>query len=70
MSMKSKEGEEVPLSGRVKISKEVDGWLDNLQKMMETTLKKEMKKTQADYATQDRKEWVGKHFGQCVATIA
>jgi hypothetical protein len=45
MSMKSKEGEEVPLSCRVKISKEVDGWLDNLQKMMETTLKKEMKKT-------------------------
>lgn len=32
--MKSKEGEEVPLSGKVKVSKEVDGWLDNLQKMM------------------------------------
>ena len=45
MSMKSKEGEEVPLASKVKVSREVDGWLDNLQKMMETTLKKEMKKS-------------------------
>jgi hypothetical protein len=43
--MKSKEGEEVTFSTRVKISKEVDGWLDTLQRGMETTLKKEMKKT-------------------------
>ena len=68
--MKSKELEEVPLNTKVKISKEVDGWLDNLQKMMEATLRKEMKKSQIDYATQDRKEWVSKHFGQCVASIA
>ena len=69
-AMKSKEGEEVPMTSKVKISKEVDGWLDNLQKMMETTLRKEMKKSNVDYATQDRKDWVMKHFGQCVATIA
>jgi len=68
--MKSKEDEQVALASKVKVSKEVDGWLDNLQKMMETTLKKEMKKTQADYVTQERKEWVSKHYGQCVATIA
>lgn len=49
--MKSKEGELVPFAGKVKIKKEVDVWLDELQKMMIQTLKKEMKKAVSDYGT-------------------
>jgi len=47
--IKSKEGEAVPLSTRVKIKKEVDVWLMELQNMIITTLRKEMKKSMADY---------------------
>lgn len=70
--MKSKEGELVPFAGKVKIKKEVDVWLDELQKMMIQTLKKEMKKAVSDYGTQLRKDWVMdvKHYGQCVASVA
>jgi dynein heavy chain, axonemal len=49
--MKSKEGEAVQLSTKVKIKKEVDVWLGELQSMIITTLRKEMKRAVSDYGT-------------------
>ena len=70
--MKSKEGEMVPLQSKVKVSKEVDVYLDKLQDMMVTSLQKQMKITITNYGNMDRKEWVTakQHYGQCVATVA
>jgi hypothetical protein len=70
--MKSKEGEAVPLHQKVKVSKEVDVYLDKLQEMMVTSLQKEMKRALGAYANMDRKDWVmaKAHFGQCIATVA
>jgi hypothetical protein len=63
--MRSKEGEAVPLSQKVKVSKEVDVYLDKLQEMMVSSLQKQMKNALTNYMTMDRKEWVmdKKHFG-------
>jgi dynein heavy chain len=63
--MRSKEGEHVPLSQKVKVSKEVDVYLDKLQEMMVSSLQKQMKNALTNYMTMDRKEWVmdKKHFG-------
>jgi dynein heavy chain len=70
--MKSKEGEAVQLATKVKIKKEVDVWLMELQNQIIATLRKEMKKAVSDYGTQARKDWVmdPKHPGQTVATVA
>jgi hypothetical protein len=70
--MRSKEGEAVTLHQKVKVSKEVDVYLDKLQEHMVVSLQKEMKKALTAYNTMDRKDWVmdKKHFGQCIATVA
>jgi hypothetical protein len=63
--MRSKEGEAVPLSQKVKVSKEVDVYLDKLQEMMVSSLQKQMKNALSNYMTMDRKDWVmdKKHYG-------
>lgn len=59
--MVSAEGEMVDLGKNLKARGHVEEWLDNLEKTMVKSLKREMKKGYTKYFSKPRKEWVLKH---------
>ena len=69
-AMFSSEGERVPFPRMTKAKDNVEIWLDALQSNMRDTLAKAMKSGLQDYDMSDRKDWVLKHYGQVVATVA
>ena len=70
IAMYSSEGERVPFSKQSKAKDNVEIWLDVLQANMRDTLARAMKVGLQDYDVTDRKDWVLKHYGQVVATVA
>ncbi len=66
----SSEGERVPFYRPAKVKDNVENWLDNVQNCMRDTLFRAMKVGLVDYDSTDRKDWVLKHPGQVVATVA
>lgn len=69
-AMYSAEGECVPLPRPTRAKENAEVWLDALQTNMKDTLMRAMKVGLADYDVVDREDWVLKHSGQVVATVA
>eukprot|EP01022_Parablepharisma_sp_SALTPOND_P016111 TRINITY_DN2328_c0_g1_i1.p1 TRINITY_DN2328_c0_g1~~TRINITY_DN2328_c0_g1_i1.p1 ORF type:complete len:2092 (+),score=299.17 TRINITY_DN2328_c0_g1_i1:7740-14015(+) len=70
VAMFSSEGERVPFYRPSKAKENVEVWLDAVQNNMRDTLFRAMKVGLQDYDLTDRKDWVLKHYGQVVATVA
>ena len=70
ISFFSSEGEHVPFYRPPKVKDNVESWLDLMQGSMRETLFRAMKAGLQDYDVTDRKDWVLKHPGQVVATVA
>jgi len=70
VAMFSSEGERVPFYRPTKAKENVEVWLDGVQNNMRETLFRAMKAGLQDFDQTDRKEWVLKHYGQVVATVA
>ena len=66
----SSEGERLGFYRPSKVKDNVENWLDAVQLNMRDTLFRAMKVGLVDYDATDRKEWVLKHPGQIVATVA
>lgn len=70
--MLSKEGEEIEFARGIKAMKDAEAWLNKVQDEMRETLRKKLKEGNKAYIDPktSRKEWVLKHPGQVVATVA
>ncbi len=66
----SSEGEHLPFYRPSKVKDNVETWLDSAQSSMRETLFRAMKTGLQDYDLTDRKDWVLRHPGQVVATVA
>lgn len=70
LAMESSEKELVRFEKPVRAKGNVEEWLNNVQVAMYDALKAHMKLGRAEYDAGSRKEWVLKHPGQVIATIA
>ena len=72
--MNSQEGEKVQLCKPIKARNQVEGWLLQVQQVMEDTVLKMMRAGLNEFTSAekniDRKVWVTKHPGQVIATIS
>lgn len=68
--MYSKEKECVELNKSVKTRQAIEAWLSALTDQMKETVYKKLKEGQNTYTDEGRKDWVLKHPGQVVATVA
>ena len=68
--MYSKEKECVEFTRAVKLRPQIEQWLSSVQDSMRDTIGKKLKEGQKNYNEIPRKEWVLKHPGQIVATVA